>query len=102
MLDEAPAAGEDKYITMASRIYAALGGASNVKSIENCTTRLRLVVNDTSLVDQDAIKKTGVPAVKVLDTTSHWFGVTYPADRQGVVDRIQRLVDEGVYPAKLF
>lgn len=51
-VDEAPAAGEDKYITMASRIYAALGGASNVKSIENCTTRLRLVVNDTSLVDR--------------------------------------------------
>ena len=44
----------------------------------------------------------GTAAVKVLDTTSHWFGVTYPADRQGVVDRIQRLVDEGVYPAKLF
>lgn len=44
----------------------------------------------------------GTAAVKVLDTTSHWFGVTYPDDRQGVVDRIQRLVDEGVYPAKLF
>lgn len=40
--------------------------------------------------------------VKVLDTTSCWFGVTYAADRQGVVDRIQRLVDDGVYPAKLF
>jgi len=41
-------------------------------------------------------------AVKVLDTTSKWFGVTYAADRQSVVDKIQRLVDEGVYPAKLF
>ncbi len=40
--------------------------------------------------------------VKVLDTTSKWFGVTYAADRQGVVDRIQGLVDEGVYPCKLF
>ena len=40
--------------------------------------------------------------VKVLDTTSKWFGVTYSADRQGVVDKIQSLIDEGVYPAKLF
>ena len=40
--------------------------------------------------------------VKVLDTTSKWFGVTYSADREGTVQRIQSLVDEGVYPAKLF
>ena len=44
----------------------------------------------------------GTASVRVLDTTSQWFGVTYPADRQGVVDRIQRLVNDGVYPAKLF
>ena len=40
--------------------------------------------------------------VKVLDTTSKWFGVTYAADRQSVVDKIQSLINEGVYPEKLF
>lgn len=40
--------------------------------------------------------------VKVLDTTSRWFGVTYAADRQGVVDKIRALVDAGEYPSKLF
>ena len=40
--------------------------------------------------------------VKVLDTTSKWFGVTYADDRQGVVDKIQALIDAGEYPAKLF
>ena len=44
----------------------------------------------------------GTSTVKVLDTTSHWFGVTYAADRQGVVDKIQALVDAGEYPSKLF
>lgn len=39
---------------------------------------------------------------EVLDTTSKWFGVTYSADRPSVVEKIQKLVDEGVYPAKLF
>lgn len=40
--------------------------------------------------------------VQVLDTTSKWFGVTYAADRPGTVARIQSLVDEGIYPARLF
>lgn len=40
--------------------------------------------------------------VKVLDTTSKWFGVTYAADRPDTVARIKSLVDEGVYPNKLF
>ena len=40
--------------------------------------------------------------VKVLDTTSKWFGVTYSADREGTVERIQSLVNEGIYPSKLF
>lgn len=44
----------------------------------------------------------GTARVKVLDTTSKWFGVTYAEDRQGVVDKIQALVDAGDYPAKLF
>ncbi len=44
----------------------------------------------------------GTARVKVLDTTSKWFGVTYAADRQGVVDKIQALVNAGEYPAGLF
>jgi hypothetical protein len=44
----------------------------------------------------------GTATVEVLDTTSKWFGVTYAADRDSTVARIQKLVDEGVYPNKLF
>ena len=44
----------------------------------------------------------GTATCEVLDTTSKWFGVTYSADRPGVVAKIQKLVDEGVYPNKLF
>ncbi len=44
----------------------------------------------------------GTATVKVLDTTSKWFGVTYSADREATVERIQALVNEGVYPEKLF
>lgn len=44
----------------------------------------------------------GTATVEVLDTTSRWFGVTYAADRQGVVDKLQALADSGEYPSKLF
>ncbi len=46
--------------------------------------------------------QSGEARVKVLDTTSKWFGVTYAEDRPEVVAKIQALVDAGEYPAKLF
>ena len=50
----------------------------------------------------DKLIKEGTATVKVLDTTSKWFGVTYPEDRQSVVDKIQALINAGEYPNKLF
>ncbi len=44
----------------------------------------------------------GTASCTVLDTPSKWFGVTYADDRQGVVDKIQALIDAGEYPAKLW
>ncbi|OTP11233.1 PTS system, N-acetylglucosamine-specific IIBC component [Enterococcus sp. 10A9_DIV0425] len=55
---------------MAATIYEALGGKENIQTIDNCTTRLRLQVKDTALVDQEKIKRTGVPGVKVIDQTN--------------------------------
>ncbi len=40
--------------------------------------------------------------VKVLKTDSKWFGVTYSADRQGVVDKFAALHDSGFYPDNMF
>jgi UTP-glucose-1-phosphate uridylyltransferase len=40
--------------------------------------------------------------VKVLPTAEKWFGVTYPEDKPLVQTAIRRLVDEGVYPEKLW
>ncbi|MDR3129062.1 MAG: nucleotidyltransferase [Tannerellaceae bacterium] len=40
--------------------------------------------------------------VKVLDTPSQWFGVTYPDDRPAVVEKLRALVDVGLYPSPLF
>lgn len=45
---------------------------------------------------------TGKATVKVLDTPSSWFGVTYAEDRPGVVAKLKSLVDEGIYPSPLW
>ncbi len=50
----------------------------------------------------DKLVKESTATVEVLDTASKWFGVTYPEDRPETVAKIQKLVDDGVYPSKLF
>lgn len=50
----------------------------------------------------DALIKSGEATVKVLDTDSRWFGVTYAEDRQGVVEKFAELHKDGIYPDKLF
>lgn len=53
------------------------------------------------LVVNELVTK-GDATVKVLDTDSKWFGVTYAADRQGVVDKFAELHANGEYPEKMF
>jgi UTP-glucose-1-phosphate uridylyltransferase len=50
----------------------------------------------------DTLIKNGEATIKVLDTESRWFGVTYAADRPGVVAKFAELHQNGTYPAKLF
>jgi hypothetical protein len=50
----------------------------------------------------DALIKSGEATVKVLDTDSKWFGVTYAADRPSVVAKLAELHNQGVYPANMF
>ena len=69
---------------------------SDPKNMENLKAEFFIPLMVNKLINE----KTAT--VEVLDTTSKWFGVTYAADRDDVVARIQKLIDEGVYPNKLF
>ena len=40
--------------------------------------------------------------VKVLKTADHWFGITYRRDRISAVKNISKLIEEGIYPEKLW
>lgn len=50
----------------------------------------------------DALIKSHEATIKVLDTDSHWFGVTYAEDRPGVVAKFAELHKNGEYPDSLF
>lgn len=50
-------------MSKADDILAGLGGAANIIEIEGCITRLRTEVKDPSLVDDAALKRTGVHGV---------------------------------------
>jgi hypothetical protein len=69
---------------------------SDPKNMENLKSEFFIPLMVDTLING------GVATVDVLDTTSKWFGVTYPEDRQGVVDKIKALVNAGEYPEKLF
>lgn len=50
----------------------------------------------------DKLIKSGKAEVAVLETPDKWFGVTYKEDKEAVVASIRKLVEDGVYPEKLF
>lgn len=53
-----------------------------------------------TIIDQCIREKKGT--VRLLETPDKWFGVTYKEDKPMVVAAIRKLIDDGVYPEKLF
>lgn len=55
-----------------------------------------LPIEFSNLIDQNIIE------MKVLETPSTWFGVTYPEDAEIVRTKLKELVEKGDYPANLW
>ena len=49
----------------------------------------------------DLVKKNET-SVKVMTTTSSWFGITYKADKKWAREQINKLIEEKEYPAQLW
>jgi len=50
----------------------------------------------------DQLIKNNTIKVKVLSSVANWFGVTYKDDKPIVIEKLNKLIDEGVYPRKLW
>lgn len=59
----------------AAKLVDAFGGADNIKSLDACITRLRLILNDPSKADDDKLKSLGAAGVmRVGDGVQAVFG----------------------------
>ena len=50
----------------------------------------------------NALIKNGHEGVKVLKSSSQWFGITYREDKQTVISNINSLINQGEYPENLW
>ncbi|SPC39647.1 N-acetylglucosamine-specific PTS transporter subunit IIBC [Latilactobacillus fuchuensis] len=93
VVDDAPSVAtdenDDKFMIQAKKIYAAIGGKANIKVIDNCTTRLRLQLEDTGKANQAAIKAAGVAGINVLDQTN--IQIIIGTEVQFVADALKEL-----------
>lgn len=80
---------DDNYAEIAAKLLAAVGGAENVVTVDNCITRLRLEVKDRLKVDEKAIKAAGVAGVLRPSKTS--VQIIIGTQVQFVSDEFKRL-----------
>ncbi|MEZ4909116.1 MAG: sugar phosphate nucleotidyltransferase [Saprospiraceae bacterium] len=50
----------------------------------------------------DLLIKNNEAEVRVLSSDSEWFGVTYKEDKPFVMEKLENLIESGVYPKKLW
>lgn len=82
---DAATAGRDAgYGPTAEKMIAGLGGKENIVQLDNCATRLRLEVADTSRVDSDALKRAGAAGTMISGAKS--VQVVYGLNVQFVKD----------------
>lgn len=64
---KAKTAVTDPKALKAQTIIRGLGGKGNIVEVDSCMSRLRVIVKDGTLVDQEILNKTGCTAIRVID-----------------------------------
>lgn len=82
---------DDKYTVMAKKIFAAIGGKENINVINNCTTRLRLQVDDPKKINQAAVRNAGAAGINVLD--DHNVHIVIGTEVEFVADALSDIND---------
>lgn len=78
---------------LAAGIIAAVGGAGNVREVDQCFLRLRLVLADRDAVDQAAVE--ALPGVVMAFHQAGQYQVVLGARVRGVTSAVRALVDVG-------
>lgn len=83
------ALANNDYTAIAKAVLEGLGGASNVATVDNCITRLRLEVKDSNLVNEKAIKAVSSGVIRPSKTSVQ---VIIGPKVQFVADEFKKLV----------
>ena|GEM_PF-66550 len=93
-LPKEPAAvgsADGKYAAMAKTILKGIGGMENLMQVDNCITRLRLLVRDTERVNDEVIRSSG--AMGVIRTGKNSLQIVIGTTVQFVADELKALSD---------
>ncbi|HET7641820.1 MAG TPA: glucose PTS transporter subunit EIIB, partial [Ktedonobacteraceae bacterium] len=89
---EQAGASVDSNDKLASQVITALGGGSNIESVEGCITRLRLFISDPAKIDEPALKGLGASGVLKAGKVVQ---VIMGMQSDDIADRMKRLIKEG-------
>ncbi|QOS97703.1 PTS transporter subunit EIIC [Brevibacterium sp. JNUCC-42] len=87
--DGGTAKGNDAMKEKAEKVLANIGGKENIKNIDACITRLRLVVNDDQKVNDAALKQLGAAGIMRLGQGS--VQVVFGTQSEILKDEINKL-----------
>ncbi|WP_236995123.1 glucose PTS transporter subunit IIA [Gordonia phthalatica] len=85
------------FIGTASKFIDALGGKQNILELDNCATRLRMEIGDTTKVDEQALKRAG--AAGTMKPGGHSVQVIYGLNVQFIKDAMEKIMSGEVDPS---
>lgn len=86
----APSLSANEFSAVAAIILEGLGGKENIKSLDNCVTRLRMEVNDMTLVDDAKIKSAGIAGI--IKPSKNAVQVIVGTKVQFVADEMKKMI----------
>ena len=84
----------DEVTELGNSIMDALGGKENILEIDNCISRLRLVLKDTSIVNDALLKRTG--SLGIIKINENNIQVVYGTKVEKAAAELKRAVKKGV------
>ncbi|GEE00817.1 PTS N-acetylglucosamine transporter subunit IIABC [Gordonia spumicola] len=89
-VDEEDGDSSAGFVGTAAKFIDALGGKANITELDNCATRLRMEIADTSKVDEPALKRAG--AAGTIKPGGNSVQVIYGLNVQFVKDAMEKLM----------
>lgn len=89
-LDDNAVLDSNDFAGIAATILEGLGGKGNIKSLDNCVTRLRLEINDYTIVNDKVIKSAGIAGI--IRPSKNAIQIVVGTKVQFVADEMKKLI----------